>query len=35
MTNHFCPCLEQTCAEKKALLSQNLGGGKFIQIDKI
>lgn len=35
MTNHFCPGLEQTCAEKKALLSENLGGGKFIQIDKI
>ena len=35
MTNHFCVCLEETCAEKKALLSENLGGGKFIQIDKI
>ena len=35
MTNHFCPCLEATSAEKKALLSENLGGGKFIQIDKI
>jgi len=35
MTNHFCPCLEATSAEKKALLGENLGGGKFIQIDKI
>ncbi len=35
MVNHFCVCLEKTCAEKKALLSENIGGGKFIQIDKI
>ena len=35
MTNHFCPCLEATSAEKKALLDKHLGGGKFIQIDKI
>ena len=35
MTNHFCPCLEATSAEKKALLDTHLGGGKFIQIDKI
>lgn len=35
MTNHFCPCLEEYSAEKKALLDKHLGGGKFIQIDKI
>ena len=35
MTNHFCQCLEKYRAEKKALLDKHLGGGKFIQIDKI
>ena len=35
MSDHFCTSLEETCAEKKALLGENLGGGKFIQIDKI
>tara|TARA_B100000989_G_C19160866_1_gene311345 strand:+ start:39 stop:470 length:432 start_codon:yes stop_codon:yes gene_type:complete len=35
MANHFCASLDATSAEKKALLDKHLGGGKFIQINKI
>ena len=35
MANHFCASLDATSAEKKALLDKSLGGGKFIQINKI